>query len=64
MMTDDSKVVSAIALVLNLPANLLFLYQNSFFWPSAMKFQFSAMLLCTGLVEKSISNVSYSIHLS
>ena len=32
----DSVVVSAVALVLNSPANLLFLlYQNSFFWPSA-----------------------------
>ena len=28
---DNSEVVSAIALVLNSPANLLFLYQNSFF---------------------------------
>ena len=26
MMTDDSEVVSAIALVLNSPANFLFLY--------------------------------------
>ena len=40
---DDSEVVSAIALVLNSPANLLFLNQNSFFWPSAMKFRFSAI---------------------
>ena len=32
---DDSEVVSTIALVFNSPANLLFLYQNSFFWPSA-----------------------------
>ena len=28
---DDSEVVSAIALVLNSPANLLFLYFNNFF---------------------------------
>ena len=28
---DDSEVVSAIVLVFNSPANLLFLYQNSFF---------------------------------
>ena len=40
---DDSEVVSAIALVLNSPTNLLFLNQNSFFWPSAMKFRFSAI---------------------
>ena len=47
----DSEVVSAIALVFNSPANLLFLYQNSFFWPSAMKFGFSAIVVvyCTGL---------------
>ena len=31
---DDSEVVSAIALVLNSPANLIFLYQNSLFWAS------------------------------
>ena len=30
---DDSEVVSAIALFVNSPANLLLLYQNSFFWP-------------------------------
>ena len=43
---DDSEVVSAIALVLNSPANLPFLYQNSFFfWPSAMKFEFSAIVV-------------------
>ena len=41
---DDSEVVFAIALVLNSPANLLFLYWNSFFWPSAMKFKFSAIV--------------------
>ena len=38
---DDSEVVSAIAIVLNSPANLLFLYQNSFFWPPVMKFVLS-----------------------
>ena len=42
---DDSEVVSAIALVLNSPANLLLLYKNSFFWPSAMKFGFSAIVV-------------------
>ena len=42
---DDSKVVSAITLVLNSPANLLFLYQNSFFWPSAMKLGFSPIVV-------------------
>ena len=42
---DDKKVVTAIALVLNSPANLLFLYQNSFFWPSAMKFRFSTIVV-------------------
>ena len=40
---DDSEVVSAFALALNSPANLLILYQNSFFWPSAMKVKFSAI---------------------
>ena len=42
---DDSKVVSAIALVFKSPANLLFLNQNSFFWPSAIKFGFSAIVV-------------------
>ena len=42
---DDSEVVSAIALVLNSPASLLFPYKNSFFWPSAMKFRFSALVV-------------------
>ena len=42
---DDSEVVSAIALVFNSPANLLFLYYKSFFWPSAMKFEFSAIVV-------------------
>ena len=42
---DDSEVVSAIALVFKSPANLLFLYQNSFFWPSALKFGFSAIVV-------------------
>ena len=42
---DDSEVVSASALALNSPANLLFLYRNSFFWSSAMKFEFSASVV-------------------
>ena len=42
---DDSEVVSAIALVLNSPTNLLFLYQNSLFLPSAMKFELSAIVV-------------------
>ena len=48
---DDSEVVSAIALVFNSPANLLFLYQNSFFRLSAMKFGFIAIVVVywTGL---------------
>ena len=48
---DDSEVVSAIALVFNSPAILLFLYQNSFFRPSAMKFGFIAIVVVywTGL---------------
>ena len=49
---DDSEVhvVPAIALVLNSPANLLFLYYFSFFWPSAMQ-SFPSLLLCIGLVD-------------
>ena len=42
---DDNKVVSAIAPVFKSPANLLFLYQNSFFWPSAVKFGLSAIVV-------------------
>ena len=42
---DDREVVSAITLVLNSTANLLFLYLNSFFWPSAIKFRFSAIVV-------------------
>ena len=42
---DDNEVVSAIALVLNSPANLLFLYMKSFFWPSSMKFEFSPIVV-------------------
>ena len=45
MMTDDSEVVSAIALVLNSLANLLFLYLKSFICPSAMKFESSAIVV-------------------
>ena len=37
---DYSEVVSALALVLNTPANLQFLY-----WLSAMKFGFSAIVV-------------------
>ena len=42
---DESEVVSAIALVFTSPANPLFLYQNSFFWLSAMKFGFAAFVV-------------------
>ena len=46
-------------------ANLLFLYQNRFFWPSALKNrvlrQFPRLLLCIRLVEKSISNATFII---
>ena len=58
---DDSEAVSAIVLVFNSPANLLFLYLNSFFWPSAMKFGFSAIVVCIGLVKKSTSNATFII---
>ena len=52
---DDSEVVSAIALVLNSPA-------NSIFWASAMKFEFSGIVVvCIGRVEKSISNATFII---
>ena len=34
---DDSEVVSAIGVVVNSPANLQFMYQNSFFWHSGVK---------------------------
>ena len=40
---------------------LLFLYQNSFFWLSAMKFGFSAIVVCIGLVKKSTSNATFII---
>ena len=56
---DDSEVVSAIALVLNSPANLLFLYQNSFFCPSVMKFRFSAIVVLFDWLR--ISNATFSI---
>ena len=49
---DDSEVVSAIALVLNSPANLLFLYQNSFFWPSAIKFEISSIVVFVKLIKQ------------
>ena len=49
---DDSEVVSAIALVLNSPANLLFLYQNSFFWPSAIKFEFYSIVVFVKLIKQ------------
>ena len=39
------KLLSTIAVVLNLPANILFLYYNSFFWPSAIKFEVSAIVV-------------------
>ena len=58
---NDSEVVSAIALVLNLPANLLFLYLNSFFWPSAMKFEFYAIVVVYWTVRE-ISIQCYIYH--
>ena len=42
---DVSEVVSASALALNSPANLLFLLEIAFFWSSAMKFEFSAIVV-------------------
>ena len=42
---DDNEVVSAIALVLNSPANLYFFIKLTFFWTSAMKYEFSAIVV-------------------
>ena len=59
---DDSEVVSAIALVLNSPANLLFsafyikiAFSGLLLWNSG----FPPLLLCIGLVVKSISNATF-----
>ena len=49
---DDSETVFAIALVFNSTANLLFLHRNSYFWPSAMKFGFSAFVVVLDLLRK------------
>ena len=48
---DDSEVVSAIAIVLNWRQIYYFYIKIFFFWPSAVKFEFSAIVVVywTGL---------------